>query len=74
MSKKKAVKSLETVSGKIQATLDQAKKNQQAIMDDPTLSDGSGWQKTALLMKSPIPGLEVGLEIVRASMQELATI
>jgi hypothetical protein len=74
MSKKKAVKVLATVSEKIQAALDRAKKNQKAIMDDPTLNDCSGWKKTAIQMKSPIPGLEAGLEIVRASMQELSAI
>jgi len=74
MSKKKAVKALESVSEKFQAALEQARKNQEVIMEDPNLNNSSGWLKTATQIKSPIPGLEAGLEIIKDSIQELSSV
>ncbi len=70
MSKKKALNVLSLVSKRFQTALEQARKDQQEILEDPNLSDKSGWQKTAIRMKSPIPGLEAGLEILKSVMQE----
>jgi len=74
MSRKKAVKVLELVSEKLQTALAKARNEQREIMEDPTLSDGRGWRKIAIQMKSPIPGLEASLEIIKSSMQEITVI
>jgi len=70
MSKKKALNVLNLVTDRFKTAMEEAQKEEQEIMGNPKLNDTSGWQKIAIKMKSPIPGLEKGLEILKSVMQE----